>query len=45
MGSSATKTLYVPAPLLKEGSNEIVVFETDGFDSPVITFTDTPDLG
>ena len=39
------KTLYVPAPLLKEGENEIVVFETDGSDTNVITFTDTPDLG
>ena len=39
------KTLYVPAPLLKTGSNEIIVFETDGFESPVVTFTDTPDLG
>ena len=39
------KTLYVPAPLLKAGSNEIIVFETDGFTAPVITFTDTPDLG
>ena len=39
------KTLYVPAPLLKSGANEIIVFETDGFESPVITFRDTPDLG
>jgi beta-galactosidase len=39
------KTLYVPAPLLKTGANQIIVFETDGFDSATITFTDTPDLG
>jgi beta-galactosidase len=39
------RTLYVPAPLLKEGSNEIIVFETDGFEKPVITFQDAPDLG
>ena len=39
------RTLYVPAPLLKTGSNEIIVFETDGFEAPLITFTDTPDLG
>lgn len=39
------KTLYIPAPLLKTGTNEIIVFETDGFESPMITFTDTPDLG
>lgn len=40
-----TKTLYVPAPILKSGKNEIVVFETDGYDTPVIEFVDTPDLG
>lgn len=39
------KTLYVPAPLLKEGKNEIIVFETDSFDAPVIEFTSVPDLG
>ena len=39
------KTLYCPAPMLKEGVNEIVVFETDGSDGNVIEFTDTPDLG
>ena len=39
------KTLYVPAPLLKTGRNEIIVFETDGFEEPCITFLDAPDLG
>ena len=39
------KTLYIPAPLLKQGENEIVVFESDGFTSPVIEFKDTPELG
>ncbi len=39
------KTLYVPAPFLKEGKNEIVVFESDGITDPVVTFVDTPDLG
>ena len=39
------KTLFVPAPFLKEGANEIVVFESDGYDKPEITFCDTPDLG
>ena len=39
------KTLFVPAPILREGENEIVVFETDGFDTPVVEFVDTPDLG
>ena len=39
------KTLYCPAPFLREGDNEIVVFETDGTDRPEVVFTDTPDLG
>jgi beta-galactosidase len=39
------RTLYIPAPLLRQGSNEIIVFETDGFEKPVLTFTDVPDLG
>ena len=39
------KTLYVPAPLLHEGENEIVVFETDRCDAPTVTFTDAPELG
>ncbi len=39
------KTLYIPAPLLRQGDNEILVFETDECSSPTVTFTDTPDLG
>ena len=39
------KTLYVPAPLLHAGDNEIVVFETDGYDDAAIEFVDTPELG
>ncbi len=39
------KTLYLPAPLLKKGSNEIVVFEVYGCEKPQIVFTDIPDLG
>lgn len=38
------KTLYLPAPLLHTGDNEITVFESDGYTDPVITFTDTPEL-
>ena len=38
------KTLYVPAPLLRQGENEIVVFESDGYEAPVIEFTDKPIL-
>ena len=39
------KTLYVPAPLLKKGINEIVVFELHGLRGKQVEFTDTPDLG
>lgn len=39
------KTLFCPAPMLKEGENEILVFETDGAEKPEIEFTDTPELG
>lgn len=39
------KTLYVPAPMLKNGDNEIVVFETDSSDRSCVTFLDKPDLG
>lgn len=39
------KTLYIPAPLLKEGQNELVVLELDGFESPFVTLTDQMDLG
>ena len=39
------KTLYVPAPLLKQGDNEIIVFESDGFHSAAVEFVDKPDLG
>ena len=40
-----TKTLYVPAPMLKEGKNEIIVFESDGTVSTDIEFFAEPDLG
>ena len=39
------KTLYVPAPILKKGVNEILVFESDGTDSLTVEFFDKPDLG
>lgn len=39
------KTLYCPAPVLKDGKNEIVVFESDSVENAVIEFTDTPELG
>ena len=39
------RTLYVPAPILKEGDNEIIVFESDATSSCVVEFFDKPDLG
>ncbi len=39
------KTLYVPAPFLREGENEITVFESDKMTSPYVEFVDTPELG
>lgn len=38
------KTLYVPAPFLEEGENEIIVFESDSYRFPEIEFVDTPSL-
>ena len=39
------KTLYVPAPLLKKGINEIVVFELHGLNKKTVEFTAVPELG
>lgn len=39
------KSLYIPAPLLKLGKNEIVVFETEGKAVEYITLNDFPQLG
>ncbi len=40
------KTLYVPASVLKEGENELIVFESDGIKGDaVVEFTDVPELG
>ncbi len=39
------KTLYLPAPLLKTGENEIVVLELEHYNKPQIQLTDQPDLG
>ena len=39
------KTLYIPASLLNEGENEIVIFESDGIKgNPEVEFVDTPVL-
>lgn len=39
------KRLYIPGPMLKEGTNEIVPFETDGKAADTICLTDEPKLG
>lgn len=39
------KRLYIPAPLLKKGENEIIVFETEGRTTDHIRLTDKPDIG
>lgn len=39
------KSLYIPASLLKEGTNEIIIFESDGLkDTPTVEFKDFPTL-
>lgn len=39
------KTLYIPAPLLQPGENELVVLELHGVSKPVVELRDKPDLG
>lgn len=39
------KRLYIPAPLLKRGANEIIIFETEGKASNTIFLRDEPDIG
>lgn len=40
------KTLYVPAPILKEGENELIIFESDGVKgAPIVEFVANADLG
>lgn len=39
------KRLYIPGPLLKKGTNEIVLFETEGKSLNYITLFDEPDIG
>jgi beta-galactosidase len=38
-------TLYVPGPLLRQGPNELVVFETLAIADPVARFVAAPELG
>ena len=37
-------TLYIPAPLLRKGKNEIVVLELHKLNAPSVTLTDRPRL-
>ena len=39
------RTLYIPAPLLREGENELIVFELHGTDRHTVEFRDRADLG
>lgn len=39
------KRLYIPGPLLRQGENEIILFETEGKAPGSILLEDTPDLG
>ncbi len=39
------RRLYIPAPLLRQGENEIIVFETEGKATGVIELKDEPDIG
>ncbi len=39
------KRLYIPAPLLRMGRNEIIIFETEGKARETISLKDEPDLG
>lgn len=39
------RTLYVPAPLLRQGDNELILLELHGHERPEVEFTDRADLG
>ena len=39
------KTLFVPAPFLKSGKNEILIFESDRAEASTVEFFSCPDLG
>ena len=40
------KTLYVPASILKEDENELMIFESGGVKgNPIVEFVDNADLG
>ena len=39
------QTLYVPAPLLRAGKNELILFELHGGKRPFVEFRDMPEIG
>lgn len=39
------KSAYLPAPFLKEGENEIIVLDLEGFERPEVVLDDAFDLG
>lgn len=39
------KRLYIPAPILKKGTNEIIIFESDGIVSDEVSLKEESDLG
>ena len=39
------RTLYIPATLLVQGENELIVLELHGAERPIVEFRDRPDLG
>lgn len=39
------RTLYIPSPLLRKGENELIVFELEGMETPIVELRDEPDLG
>ena len=39
------RSAYLPAPFLKKGKNEIVVFELEGYETPSAILDSEPDLG
>lgn len=39
------KTAYLPAPLLHEGANTVMLLELEGYKEPVLRFQDRPDIG
>ena len=44
-GKGPQKRLYLPGPLLKQGENRIIVFESEGKTDSHITLMSEPDLG